>query len=70
MDISNINTAPVQNEPPRSQVADVNETEVKSFAKETEIIKEKAVSMSKEEALAVAESLETYMDILKTTLRW
>ncbi len=68
MDINNINTAPVQNEPPRPRVADVNETEVKAFAKKTENIKEKAVSMSKEEALAVAESLEAYMDILKTSI--
>ena len=67
-DISNINSASVQNEPSQFQVAGVNEAEIKTRANEAEKMKEKAVSMSTEEALAVASFLEEYMTILQTSI--
>jgi len=68
MDISSINTTSANNDPPQSQVAGVTETEIKSLAKEAENMKEKAVSMSSEEAYAVAAFLEEYMSILQTSI--
>ena len=68
MDIGSINTASAQNEPLKLQVAEISEAEVKTMKSTAASNKEKAVSMSREEARAVAESLEEYMEILKTSI--
>jgi flagellar protein FlaG len=68
MDIGSINTASVHNESPKLQVAEMSETDVKTMESTAAMNRERAESISREEALAVAESLEEYMEILKTSI--
>lgn len=68
MDIGSINTASTHNEPVKLQVAEISEAEIKTMESAAASNKERAVSMSREEARAVAESLEEYMEVLKTSI--
>lgn len=68
MDIGRIGATSVQHEPPQPPIFGMNEARLTSFENQDSTIKKKDVSISKKEAQAVVESLEEYMNVLKTTI--